>query len=47
MIELDVAGPAPAPRTSTDEELAAREAEWRAPEPAMKGGYQSALCRAT
>jgi L-arabonate dehydrase len=40
MIELDVE----ARRLHlhvTDEELAAREAEWRAPEPAMKGGYQS------
>jgi dihydroxy-acid dehydratase len=39
MIELDV----PARRLSlevSDEELAKRRASWKAPEPAMKGGYQ-------
>ena len=40
MIELDVAGRRL--HLDVDEaELARRRAEWRAPEPAMKGGYQS------
>ena len=40
MIELDVAGRRLHLDVS-DAELARRKADWRAPEPAMKGGYQS------
>ena len=40
MIELDVAGRRLHLEVS-DEELARRKAAWTAPEPAMKGGYQS------
>jgi len=40
MIELDVAGRRLHLDVS-DEELARRKEDWRAPEPAMRGGYQS------